>query len=248
MYEKLRNKNFEVLEHQKNNTIIHAQGEPILFYAERNSITRFIVTAVSENKYTFQIQTNHIDGKLIAFGKEQIFNSDDTSYKSNRDSLVLFNLINKTSQIEIINNQVQNQDDTASSMIMVIQDDPAKYYLPLLAKQIKLGYSWSDSVIGNNHKSINQYVITKSNADSIEVSVYKEIEKISTLSQDGKLLAQQLKGFASSTRWYNARSQLLQNENSKVTFSGTTTLDNQSLPISITIQTSIRLFPKAGIK
>lgn len=243
-YEKLRNQQFEVVEFQKNNTTIYAQGDPIVFYSERKTTTQFIVTAVLANKYTLQFQTNHIDGKLIAFGKEQVFNSDDTASNSNKDSANVVNLIKQSSSIVIDNNQPQKQKDTALSMVMIIQDDPSKYYLPLSINQLQLGYSWTDSTIEDNNKSVNQYIITKKNTDSIELTVYKEIQKKAKLSQEGKLVEQQLKGFASSTRWYNVASQLLQSEYGKISFSGTTSMGDQSLPISITIQTTVQLFPK----
>ncbi len=248
-YEKLSNKKFEVLEQQKNNTSLYAQGETIVFYSERNTITQFATLHVSPQNnnlksYSLKIRTSHIDGKLIAFGKEQIFNSDDSLANSSTDSSFMFNLLNKESIITIKNNFPVSQKDTSPSMLLVMQDDPAKYFLPLNKNQVKLGYSWADSIIGSNSKSINQYIITKINPDSIQLTVYKELQQTIKLLQEGKMVEQRLNGFSTSTRWYNTTSSLLQNENSSTTFSGSTNMGDQSLPITIAIQSSVQLREK----
>ena len=248
-YVQFNNKIFEVQEKQKNNTSIYAQGEAIVFYSERNTITQFVLSNVSAQtnnlkSYTLKIKTNHIDGKLIAFGKEQIFNSDDSLAKSSSDSSFMFNLLNKESIITIKNNFPRSQKDTSASMLLVMQDDPAKYILPLNRNQIKLGYSWVDSIIITDSKSINQYIITKTNPDSIQLTVYKELQQTIKLLQDGKMIEQRLNGFSTSTRWYNTASSLLQNENSITNFSGSTNMGDQSLPITIAIQTSVQVKEK----
>lgn len=248
-YEMLNNKKFEVREQQKNNTSVYAQGELIFFYSERNTITQFATVNVSTQNnnlknYALKIKTDHIDGKLIAFGKEQIFNSDDTAAKSPTDSSFMFNLLNKETIITIKNNFPVDQKDTTASMLLIMQDDPAKYFLALNKNQIKLGYSWADSTIGNDGKSINQYIITKASSDSIQLTVYKDLQQTIKLVQEGIIAQQNLKGFSTSTRWYNSASHIMQNENTITNFSGSTNMGDQNLPITIAIQTSIQVIEK----
>ncbi|TAH13422.1 MAG: hypothetical protein EAZ12_01580 [Sphingobacteriia bacterium] len=243
-YEKLRNQRFEVVELQKNNTTIYAQGDPIIFYAERNTRTDFHTTVISSKGYSFNSKVTHIDGKLIAFGNEQRFNSDSISSKSISDSAFILNLLNKELIISIENNQLLSQQDSAASMLLMLKDDPSKFFLPYNVNELKLGQSWSDSIIGSNSKTINQYIVTKTTPDFVELRVYKEIQQQTRLEQDGKTVVQDLKGFSTSVRWYNAATQLLKNETSTANFSGTNRMGDQSLPITITIQTSVQLSEK----
>ncbi len=243
-YEKLRNTTFEVIEQQKNSTKIYAQGEPIIFYTERNTLTHFSTSAIFAQGYTFNSKVSHIDGKLIAFGKEQLFNSDSILSSSSNDSAFIFNLLNKQSTFTIENNQLLSLKDTSASMLLVMQEDPTKYFLPIHFNELKLGRTWSDSTIGNDGKSINQYIITKANDDSIELTVYKEIQQKTKLEQDGKIVYQELKGFSTAIRWYQMATQLLKTETSNASFSGTTKMGDQSLPISVTIHTTVQLVSK----
>ncbi len=243
-YEKLRNQRFEVVELQKNNTTIYAQGDPIIFYAERNTRTDFNTISISTKGFSLNSKVNHIDGKLIAFGKEQIFNSDSITSKSINDSAFILNLLNKELMISIENNQLVSQKDSSASMLLMLKDDPSKFFLPFNFKELKLGQSWSDSIIGLNSKTINQYVITKITTDSLELRVYKEVQQQTQLEQDGKTVVQELKGFSTSVRWYHAATQLLKSETSTANFSGTNRMGDQSLPITIAIQTSVQLREK----
>ncbi len=243
-YEKLRNQRFEVVELQKNNTTIYAQGDPIIFYAERNTRTDFNTTGISSKGYSLNSKVIHIDGKLIAFGNEQRFNSDSISSTSINDSAFILNLLNKELLISIENNQLVSQKDSSASMLLMLKDDPSKFFLPFNFKELKLGQSWSDSIIGLNSKTVNQYVITKTTADSLELRVYKEIQQQTKLDQDGETVVQDLKGFSTSVRWYHTTTQLLINETSTANFSGTNKMGDQSLPITIAIQTSVQLREK----
>ncbi|MEI6264030.1 MAG: hypothetical protein WCP74_02935 [Sphingobacteriia bacterium] len=243
-YEKLRNLRFEVVELQKNNTTIYAQGDPIIFYAERNTRTDFQTRAITSKGYSLNSKVIHIDGKLIAFGNEQSFNSDSISSKSISDSIFILNLLNKDLIISIENNQLLSQKDSSASMLLMLKDDPSKFFLPFNFKELKLGQSWSDSIIGLNSKTINQYVVTKTTTDSVELRVYKEIQQQTRLEQDGKTVVQDLKGFSTSVRWYHTATQLLKNETSTANFSGTNRMGDESLPITIAIQTSLLLREK----
>lgn len=234
-------KQFEVVEEQKNSTTLHVYETPMSFYSERTTHTRYRVDEVFSNGYNLTATTFLITGKLLALGQEQVFNSDQPSGMTRSDSMAIQTVLNKPVRISVTNNQQQIRRDASGAMLLLQPEDVSRFLLPLSAAAIRLGYSWSDSAVSDSSKTFSRYLVTQKNTDSIEVMVFSEIELQTAFHQQNQLMLQHLKGYAKGYRWYNSKTGVLKRETLNTTYNGTSETGDQRFPVSISIVAETRL-------
>jgi hypothetical protein len=234
-------KQFEVVQEQKNSTTLHVHDTPMSFYSERTTHTRYRVDEVFSNGYNLTATTFLITGKLLAFGQEQTFNSDKPSGMSASDSIAIQAVLNKPVQISVNNSKQHIRGDGAGAMLLLQPEDVSRFLLPFAAADIRQGYSWSDSTVADSSKTISRYLVTQKNTDSIEVMVFSEIELRTAFHQQNQVMLQQLKGYAKGYRWYNPKTGMLKRETLNTTYNGTSETGDQRFPVSISIAAETRL-------
>ena len=246
-YNRFLHKKFEVKQQQKNTTTLFAQGEEILFYSDKTIQSFCTVIEVSPKGFQLQINTQSVTGQLNAFGQEQHFSTTDQSALAPADSAAIQSLLNKVQLVKVQNHQQifvsDNNNDTSKGNVFVVPDDVTKYFLALPATALKLGYSWVDSTEVDSSKTVNQYIISKIDADSLQVTVFSTLQQRTIVKQQNQQMIQQLKGYAKAERWYDLKQRILKQELLNTTFNGMSGINSESLPISIKINTQTFLRP-----
>lgn len=245
-YNRFLHKKFEVKQQQKNTTTLFAQGEEILFYSDKTIQSFCTVTEVSPKGFQLQINTQSITGHLNAFGQEQHFSTTDQTTLAPADSAAIKSLLNKVQLVKVQNHQqlfVSDNNDTSKENLFVVPDDVTKYFLALPVTALKLGYSWVDSTEMDSSKTVSQYIISKIDADSLQVTVFSTLQQRTIVQQKNQQMIQQLKGYAKAERWYDLKQRILKQELLNTTFNGMSGINSQSLPISIKINTQTFLRP-----
>ena len=231
---------FEVLQTQKNITTVHIPQQEMLIQSEMSKNTLYNVQLKTKTGYTLQSQLKSVTGKLNLFGQEQSFNSNDTSTLNIDGGNTIKHLLNNSRDITIQNNQIINSfTDSTDLFFSLLNEDAAKYLLTIPIEQIRLGFNWFDSLIGEKNQIYNEYYITKLTKDAFEITEYSSIKKIRQASQNNQTVKQDLKGFSTSIRWYTLATQLLQSEENTTKFVGTTESREMQFPITITTKMSI---------
>ena len=231
---------FEVFQTQKIITTVHIPQQEMLIQSEMSKNTLYCIYSKTKTGYKLQSQLKSITGKLNLFGQEQVFNSNDTSTLNIDGDKYIKNLLNHSREISIQNNQINNTlTDSTDLFFSAINEDVTKYILTIPTDKIRLGYNWSDSLISDNSKSVNEYYISKLNNNTFEVTVFGSIKKTSTTTQNNQIIKQDLKGYATSSRWYSLTTKILQSEENTTKLIGTTESGDTRFPITIDSKMSI---------
>jgi len=231
---------FEVLQTQKNITTINIPQQEMLIQSEMSKNTLYIVHSKTKTGYKLLSQLKSVTGKLNLFGQEQVFNSNDTSTLNIDGAFAIKNLLNNSKEITVQNNQITNAlNDSTDLIFSLINENVAKYILTIPIDKIRLGYNWSDSLISDKSQSVSEYYISKITNNAFEVTEYAGIIKTSIVSQNNQTVKQDLKGYATSIRWYNLATQVLQSEENTAKLIGTTESGDTRFPITIDSKTSI---------
>ena len=231
---------FEVFQTQKIITTIHIPQQEMLIQSEMSKNTSYSIHSKTKAGYKLQSQLKSLTGKLNLFGQEQVFNSNDTSTLNIDGGKVIKNLLNHSTEISIQNNQVNNTlTDSTDLFFSVINEDATKFLLTIPTDKIHLGYNWSDSLISDKSKSVNEYFISKLNNNTFEVTVFGSIIKTSATIQNNQTIKQDLKGYATSSRWYSLSTKILQSEENTAKLIGTSESGDTRFPITIDAKTSI---------
>ncbi len=231
---------FEVLHTQKIITTVHIPQQEMLIQSEMSKNTLYSIYSKNKTGYKLQSQLKSITGKFNLFGQEQVFNSNDTSSLNIEGGKAIKNLLNHSREITIQNNQIINDlNDSSDLFFSVINEDVAKYMLTIPVDKIRLGFSWSDSLITDKSQSVKEYYISKITSKTFEVTEYSSIKKVVVLSQNNQTVKQDLKGYATSIRWYNLATQILQSEENITKLIGTTESGDTRFPITIDSKMSI---------
>lgn len=244
-YDRFLHKKFELKQQQKNTTTLFVQGEEILFYSDKTIQSICTVKEVSPQGYLLQIKTQSVSGQLNALGQEQHFSTTDQSALVPADSVAIQALLNKEQLVKVQHNQqlFVSDIDTSKENLFVVPDEVTKYFLVLPTEVLKLGYSWADSTSLDSNKTVNEFIISKINADSLQVTVFSTLQQRTIVQQQNQQMIQQLKGYANAERWYDLKQLLLKHEVLNTTFNGMSSINGQSVPISIKINTQTFLQP-----
>lgn len=240
-FNRYSHKRFEVEQQQKNSTTLYVHEEPILFYSERTTHTRYAVEETFLNGYNLTANTISITGKLVAFGQEQIFNSAMPSGMPPADSVAIQALLHKTLRISVRNNQQQIRPDSSGAMLLLQPEDVSRFLLPVSAENMKQGYSWSDSTMSDSSKTQSRYLVTKTTADTLEVMVFSEIQLQTRFMQQHQPMLQQLKGYTKGYRWYDPATGILKRETLSTSYNGNSETGDQRFPVAISITAETRL-------
>ncbi len=231
---------FEVLQTQKNITTIHIPQQEMFILSEMSKNTLYTVQSTTSIGYKLQAQLKLVSGKLNLFGQEQVFNSNDTNTLNINGGTAIKNLLNHSREITVQNNQViYAQTDSSNLFFSLINEDVSKYLLSIPVEKIRLGYNWNDSLITDKSESVSEYYISKITNNAFEVTEFASIKKTSVLSQNNQTVRQYLKGYSTSTRWYNLTTKLMQSENNTTKLIGTTESGETRFPITIDSNMSI---------
>ena len=241
-YNGFLNKRFQVVHQQKNTTTLLVQGEPLLFYSERTIHSDYAVAKANGNSCGLSVKTSRVTGKLIAYGREQAFDSNDRSSLPVDDSLAISSLLNKVLDMQIGSQEQQLQNkDTGNHFLLIQPEDIAKFFLILPAVALKNGYSWTDSTVSGNGKTVNEYMVTKTTGDSLEVAVFSLMEQQVNILQNQQSVIQKLKGYSRATRWYDLHSRLLKHEEISTSYNGSSAMNDQLIPVGIKINSTTQL-------
>lgn len=227
---------FTVVQTQQNNTSLQIASEQMLMRSDRITITHYGVQSINSKGYRLQAITTHISGKLIAFGQEQNFNSNDTTGLNKEALGWIKNLLNKPVDILVVNNHALPILDTTAALINFLEEDAGKYFLPITPNNFKQGYSWSDSTAHDSSKTVYQYLVSKTTPDSIEISVYTDLIMHKRMQEKERFVVQHLKGVSRAVRWYNTHTGLLKKEESNTLLSGSMQTAEATIPVKISVK------------
>ncbi len=230
---------FSVVRTQQSNTEMHIAQEQILMQSDQITHVNYSVESLHKKGYTLKAITTHISGKMLAFGEEKSFNSNDTIGLSNSELKWINSLLNIPVYIDVENNHAIPTSDTTTTALPFLDEDAGKYFCSV--SHPKLGYNWVDSTHTDSSKIIYQYLISKITADSIAVTVYADMMIHQRIQQNNTALAQQLKGILRATRWYNTKNGLLKTEESNTLFTGSTEINGSKIPVRVTIKASLKV-------
>ena len=233
---------FRVAHQVKNITTLHIPDQPITIQSQKSTQSIYRLLTPVSNYFELEATTENISGSLFAFGREEKFNSNDTTGLQSDERAWLMANINKPRKMVISRFHAEGllYDTLESSkpFYFEIEEDPGKYFLPFDKKIVRAGLIWSDSTVQDSSKQTHQYIISKIIDQQIFVSVLSEWIIKNKLSQLGQSVLQQFKGIARSERVYHLDTGLLQSESMKVKLSGSSTMEKQVLPITIELSSN----------
>lgn len=195
----------------------------------------FEIISVSSTGYTMQVTPTHVSSTLMVNGRDQKIDTDSATDRNNPIYAKLFELINHSQTIEVINNKVIKNAQLAEFNQAGFQDDPTKYFLNVSEANLHNGFQWTDSSINEKSKISNQYIVVQITDTTVVLNVNSDFSIHNSVEQAGMIIEQNLNGFSTGKRIYKKQNGLLQEEKMDMTISGSTETNEMSSPITMKI-------------
>jgi hypothetical protein len=219
-------------------TNMSMMGQDLEMNIGSNAVQEYEVKTITASGYSLLLTQKRISGSASVMGQEQKFDSDDEATRNIPGMGELFKQINQQQEIKVENGKTISSGDTTatfSGMGMNLSNllDVTKLFLTVPAAQLKQGYSWADSSISENTRTVNQYLVTSTANQQVEVKVSTDTKIKATLLQGGVEVKQDMKGFSTATRLYDSSNGLLISEKLSLEMTGTAEVMGMNAPMTV---------------
>jgi hypothetical protein len=228
-------------------TNMSMMGQDLEMNIGSNAEQEYEVKTVTASGFSLLLTLKRITGSASVMGQEQKFDSDDEATRNIPGMGELFKQINKQQEIKVENGKTISSGDTTaavSGMGMNLGNllDVSNLFLTVPIAQLKQGYSWTDSSISENTRTVNQYLVTSTANQQVEVKVSTDTKIKATLQQGGVEVKQDMKGFSTATRLYDSSNGLLISEKLSLEMTGTAEVMGMNAPMTVktTITTTVK--------
>ena len=228
-------------------TNMSMMGQDLEMNIGSNAEQEYEVKTVTASGFSLLRTQKRITASASVMGQEQKFDSDDEAARDIPGMGELFKQINKQQEIKVENGKTVSSGDTVSAVSGMGMNlgnllDVSKLFLTVPAAQLKQGYSWADSSISENTRTVNQYLVTSTANQQVEVKVSTDTKIKATLQQGGVEVKQDMKGFSTATRLYDSSNGLLISEKLSLEMTGTAEVMGMNAPMTVktTITTTVK--------
>ena len=183
------------------------QDEQLSATTSYNLWQDYEVQSVTPEGYTLKYNLKRVNGSVEALGDKHSYDSDDPKTQSMKEMAPILQLINHPQLVQIQKNKSNKinslQPSIPSSLAAMNNADADKLFLSLPNANLKLGYSWTDSVVTEDGKMRNDYFIIDTSHQQITISLIADVNFIGNMQQAGNEIAINMKSFTRATRVYN---------------------------------------------
>jgi hypothetical protein len=175
-----------------------------------------------------------VNGAVDVQGDKRAYDSDDPQAKTLPEMATIFQLINQPQLISIQKGNPNKNNSLIpsipSSITAMNNADVEKLFLTVPAANLKLGYSWTDSVVIENGKLRNDYFIIDTSNQLVTISLITDANFKGNIQQAGNGMEISMKSFTRATRIYNRLTGWLIKETASNETVGASSIGGSNIP------------------
>jgi hypothetical protein len=181
-------------------------------------------------------QVKNLKGKVIAFGQEQLFDSNKRDSLSDGEKTLIDSMLQPSIQIV---SATGNSKTNQIASLSFEPEDIRKFFLANQYRNVNTAFSWKDSTTMDSSKSVYECTFLRKQIDTIQVHVFATHQIKNTIKQGDQVISQVLKGVEQSMRYYNSKTGILMKEQRLIQFEGIAESQNTRFPVSVKLESIV---------